>query len=148
MKYLCINCSYIYDESFWDTNEWIEPWTKIEKLENCPVCFETDTFNHIDEEIIYIDEDTKDNIELEHLIELEKEWENLLVTIWSNMHPMLEEHRITWAWLYDEYWDLVAEEFLSPDSDLVVEFEDFYLWEFEVRVKCNQHNMFARKFAL
>jgi rubredoxin len=146
MKYLCVNCNYIYDEALWDSTEWIKAWTKIEELEICPVCFEYDIFEPIKEEVIYIEEDTKDKFELAHFIEVEKKNWVLKVVIWGNSHPMWEEHRICWAWLFDEYWDLVDEEFLSADWDSIVEFVDYDLWEFEVRVMCSQHKLFGRKF--
>jgi rubredoxin len=146
MKYLCINCNYIYDEALWDYIEWIPAWTKIERLERCPVCFEYDTFEWIKEEVIYIEKNTNDRIELAHFIEVKRKNWILEVIIWKNSHPMWEEHRICWVWLFDEYSDLVDEEFLSPDSDSIVEFEDYNLWEFEVRIKCSQHKLFGRKF--
>ena len=40
-KYLCIPCWYIYDESVWDPDSWIEPGTKFEDIPDdwrCPVC--------------------------------------------------------------------------------------------------------------
>ncbi len=30
MKYLCVNCNYIYDEAIWDSWEGIEAGTKID----------------------------------------------------------------------------------------------------------------------
>ena len=148
MKYLCVNCWFVYDEAFWDKSEWILPWTKIEDLLECPVCNEIDTFNYINEEIIYMNKDTRDKYELAHFIDAKKENWKLLVTIWDNMHPMTEDHRICWLWLYDEYWDLVTEEFLWVDDDTTLELEDYELDEFEVRLKCSQHNLFSRKFDL
>lgn len=41
-KYLCIPCGYIYDESIWDPDSWISPWTRFEDIPNdwvCPVCW-------------------------------------------------------------------------------------------------------------
>lgn len=41
-KYICIPCWYIYDESVWDPDGWIEPWTKFEDIPDnwrCPVCW-------------------------------------------------------------------------------------------------------------
>ncbi len=43
-KYLCIPCGYIYDESIWDPDSWIEPGTKFEDIPDdwyCPVCWVT-----------------------------------------------------------------------------------------------------------
>lgn len=148
MKYLCTNCSYVYEESFWDEVEWIEAWTKIESFDACPVCDEFDTFHHIEEEIIYIEEDTGDALELLHFIDATKQDWTIQVTIWNNIHPMWKEHRISWVWLFDEYWELLEEEFLWVESDLSIDFYDYDLDDFEIRVKCNEHNLFARKFAL
>lgn len=146
MKYLCVECNYIYDESLWDPSEWIEPWTKIEDFIKCPVCDEYDSFHHINEEVIYIDDNTPDRIELEHDIHVNNDNNSVEVTIWNNQHPMTSDHRITWVWLYDEYSDLVDQKFLWVDDDSVVVFDNYDLDEFEVRVKCSQHKLFAKKF--
>ena len=40
-KYICIPCSYIYDENLWDPDGWLEPWTKFEDIPDdwvCPIC--------------------------------------------------------------------------------------------------------------
>jgi rubredoxin len=146
MKYLCVNCNYIYDEALWDELEWIKAWTKIENLRTCPVCWAEDSFEYIKEEVIYIEEWTPDRIEQEHFIEAEKKDWYVTVCIWKNEHPMTQNHRIVWVALYDEYGDMLDEVFLWEDDDLVVDFEDYYLDEFEVRVACNQHKLFGRKF--
>ncbi len=146
MKYLCVNCNYVYDESIWDEVDWIEAWTKIDQFEFCPVCNEYDSFHHINEEVTYIDENTVDKIDLEHDIEVSRDDFSIEVIIWNNSHPMWDDHRITWVWLYDEYSDLVDEKFLSVDSDSVVVFDDYDLDEFEIRVKCSLHKIFAKKF--
>lgn len=42
VKWLCVPCWYIYDESIWDPDSWINPWTKFEDIPDdwrCPVCF-------------------------------------------------------------------------------------------------------------
>lgn len=149
MKYLCVNCNYIYDEAIWDNVDSIEAWTKIEDIETCPSCYEYDTFSHITEEITYLDSEFFfDSIEQEHDIEIEKIDNNLSITIWWNSHPMWDDHRIAWVWLFDEYWDLVEENFLSENDDTIVIFEDYDLDEFEIRVKCTQHKIFAKKFVL
>ncbi len=41
-KYLCVPCGYIYDETKWDEDGWIPPWTKFEDIPDnwvCPVCW-------------------------------------------------------------------------------------------------------------
>lgn len=148
MRYICTNCNYNYDEAFGDQWEWIEVWTKIENIEKCPVCDECDTFHHINEEICYIEDDTNDILEQEHFIEVSMEKDNLHVIIWDNIHPMWENHRIAWIWIFDEYWDFYEEKFLEIDTDPSVLFENFELEEFEVRIKCSVHQIFAKKFEL
>lgn len=148
MKYLCTNCSYVFDEAIWDNWEEIPAWTKIEQLEYCPVCEEYDTFHHINEEVTYLDENTRDYIDFEHNIELIHDDFRFEITIWNNSHPMWEDHRIAWIWLFDEYADLVEEKFLDTDSDTVVVFDDYDMDEFEIRIKCTQHNTFWKKFQL
>jgi|GEM_PF-300970 hypothetical protein len=70
MKYLCTNCGYVYDESAGDESEEIECGTRVDDLDCCPVCFEVDPFFQVKEEVIYIDENTRDRIELEHFIKI------------------------------------------------------------------------------
>ncbi|EKE28163.1 MAG: hypothetical protein ACD_3C00086G0007 [uncultured bacterium (gcode 4)] len=43
-RWLCVPCSYIYDESIWDIDGWIMSWTKFEDIPmdwRCPVCWVT-----------------------------------------------------------------------------------------------------------
>lgn len=148
MKYLCVNCNFIYDEAIWDQVDWIPAWTKIEDINYCPACQETDTFNHINEEINYIPENTVDKIDLEHNIEMHHDNFRFEITVWWNSHPMWDDHRIAWVALFDEYSDLVEEKFLWIDDDSFVVFDDYDLDEFEIRVKCTQHQTFAKKFIL
>jgi len=148
MKHLCVNCSYIYDEAIWDSWEGIEAWTKIEDIVSCPVCDEYDSFHFISEEITYLWDDLNDKFEVEHFIELNHIDDTFEIIIWWNMHPMWEDHRIAWVWLFDEYCDLVEEKFLWIDDDSVVVFDDYWLQDLEVRIKCTQHKLFAKKFVL
>jgi desulfoferrodoxin (superoxide reductase-like protein) len=85
-------------------------------------------------------------MEQEHFIEAEKKDGYITVCIWNNEHSMWKDHRIAWVGLYDEYEDLLGEVFLWEDDDLVIDFEDYDLDEFEVRVACSKHKMFGRKF--
>lgn len=148
MKYLCTNCSYTFDEAFWDEWEEIEAGTKIDTFLSCPVCFEEDSFFQIKEEVNYIHKNTNDKIELEHFIKIYHKNRKIEVEIWNNSHPMEKDHRILSVSLFDEYWDLVLEKFLWEDDDTFVVFDDFDLDIVEVRVKCSKHWLFARKFAL
>ena len=148
MKYLCTNCNYIYDEALWDSGEWLESGVKIDDNFMCPVCEEYDTFHHVNEEICYLDDEPTDLFEIDHFIEVNHKWEEFEVIIWWNTHPMWEDHRIVWVWLFDEYSDLIDEKFLKTDDDSVVIFDDFWIDEFEIRVKCSEHKLFAKKFVL
>lgn len=148
MKYICTNCSYVYDESSGDEVEEIEAGTKIDSLDCCPVCLETDGFFQLKEEVIYLDENTVDKVELEHLPDINHDWINIEVTVWNNSHLMEKEHRILSIWLFDEYWDLVEEKFLWIDDDTVVVFDDYDLDEIEIRVRCSKHWIFGKKFEL
>jgi desulfoferrodoxin (superoxide reductase-like protein) len=138
----------MYDEALWDKTENIRAWTSISNIKICPICEEEDSFEIVKEEIIYIEEDTIDRIEQEHFIEAERKDWYITICIWKNEHPMWPDHKIVWVGLYDEYWDLLDEIFLWDDDDLVVDFEDYDLDEFEVRVWCSKHKLFWRKFKL
>ncbi len=147
MKYFCTNCSYNYDEAFWDEIEEIEAWTNIEDFENCPSCWEFDSFMFVKEEVNYLDEFTKDIKELEHFIEIEKsENDKIKVIIAEAEHPMDENHRIASVSVFDEYWDLVEEKFLKDELESETILDNYNLEDFEIRVKCNKHWVFARKF--
>ncbi|MDD3794302.1 MAG: rubredoxin [Candidatus Gracilibacteria bacterium] len=148
MKYLCVNCNYIYDEAIGDSGEGIEAGTKIDEIISCPVCEEYDTFHHINEEITYLGNDLNDKFEVEHFIEVNHIDDTVEVIIGGNTHPMGEDHRIAWVGLYDEYGDLVEERFLNSDDDSAVTFDDYSLDEIEIRIKCTQHKLFAKKFVL
>lgn len=148
MRYLCTNCSYIYDEGEWD--EVIKQWTRFEKLDYsfvCPVCWEEkDGFQEIIEEINYVSEDPYDHLEIDHYLEIDKIWDILKVIIGNEIHPMGESHRITSVSLYDEYGELIEEIFLKFDEDPTVEFQFDDLWEFEIRCRCSLHGVWGRKF--
>lgn len=148
MKYLCTNCGYVYNESTGDESEEIECGTRVDDLDCCPVCFEVDPFFQVKEEVIYIDENTRDRIELEHFIKINYKNRKIEVTVWDNSHSMGEEHRLLSISLFDEYWDLVEEKFLKIDDDTFVVFDDYDLDDVEIRVRCSKHWIFAQKFAL
>lgn len=148
MKYICTNCGYVFDEALWDEVEEINWWTKIEKLDCCPSCLELDSFFQIKEEVIYIWENTNDKIEQEHFINIFHKDRKIEVEIWWNSHPMEKEHRLLSIWLFDEYWDLVEEKFLKEEDDTFVIFDDYDLDYLEIRLRCNKHWIFGKKFAL
>lgn len=143
MKYLCINCNYIYDEAFWDKEENIEIW---EELNQCPICEEYDTFQWIEEEINYINDDDLTWLEIDHFPEVEIKENKIFVTVWNEIHPMWPEHRIAAVSLYDEYWDLIKVNYLELETEAITEFDFDNLDEFEIRVKCSVHWMWGRKF--
>lgn len=149
MKYFCIHCSYVYDEAFWDETEGIEAGTKIEDIQVCPSCGEIDSFLFVNEEVNYVDESTTDLKELEHFIEAKKleNWEIfIIISDWE--HPMEPEHKIASVSLFDEYGELIEEKFLKEENAHIWEqiFSDYGLDIFEIRVKCNKHWVFARRF--
>lgn len=150
MRYLCVECNYIYDESLWDETESISPWTKLENLWDffcCPVCWEnSDSFNEIIDEVNYIsNQKNTDSIESEHFINYEIVWDNLKVIIWKNIHPSGEDHRITQISLYDEYWDFIEEKFFDVDEHPIADFDISLLDDFEVRARCSLHWVWGRK---
>lgn len=150
MRYLCTNCNYIYDESLWEKDDGIEPWTRFDELWDyyvCPVCGEcSDIFQEIKEEINYIKNDhTLDFVENEHFIDTEVDWNNLRVTIWKEIHPFWDDHRITEVSLYDEYGDIVESQFLPSWEEPEVDFNISDLDDFEIRVRCSLHGLWWKK---
>ena len=150
MRYLCTNCNYVYDESIWDEWEWIEAGTIFDNLGEdfiCPVCNEDkDNFYIIEEEVNYIKEEKyKDYLMLEHFPEVKINEDKIIVSIWKDLHPMWEDHRISSVLLYDEYGDLVEEIFLDIDEEPIVEFDYFWDEEFEIRVRCSLHWLWGIK---
>ncbi len=144
MKYLCTNCSYIYDEDLGDKLENITPWTKFEDLKEnfkCPVCScPKDLFHEIKEEVIYLNEKAQDLIEAEHFINYKFDWNIIKISVWNPIaHPSWEEHRITSIWLYDEYWDLIYEKFFAIWEEAYLEFEHSFIDIYEIRARCSIH---------
>jgi len=145
MKYCCTNCNYVYDESLWDKEEWIDPWTMFYNLWDyfyCPMCYEwIENFDIVKEEVNYIEnENTSDFFELEHFPIIKIDWDKLVVSVWkNNKHSMEEWHYISSISICDEYWDLIEEKFLSPWDKPKVEFNFDNLDEFEIIVRCNFH---------
>ena len=143
MKYLCTECNYVFDNDIWDKEEEIEIWAQLEK---CPVCEEYDSFQWIDEEINYINDDNLGSLEIDHIPEIEIKANKLIVTVANEIHPMWEWHRIASVSLYDEYWDLIKTNYLELENEAVTEFDFDDLDEFEIRVKCSIHWVWWRKF--
>jgi len=146
MKYCCVNCRYTYDEALWDTIEWIESWTEFYSMQDffvCPGCGEwTDSFEVENEDVLYAENSLSlDFMERQHIPNIEILWDSVIVKIWIDEHPMLQEHYIASITLYDEYWDLVEGEFLSPESIPEIHFDISSIDDFEIRAKCNLHGI-------
>ncbi len=141
MRYLCTNCSYIYDEWTWDSEAWYEAWEGFYEMKDyfiCPCCSETiDSFHEIKEEVNYI-ENIKNlsNLEKIHFPIIKENYWEIIVKI---NHPKEEDHCITSISLYDEYGDLVEEKFIKKWWKTEVNFIDYDLDEFEIRIRCNLH---------
>ena len=143
MKYFCTECSYSYDDAFWDIEEWLEIWKTFDK---CPWCEEYDTFQWVEEEVNYIWDDNLEALEIDHFPEIEiKQWK-LKVIIANEIHPMWESHRIASVSLYDEYLELIQTNYLELNNEAITEFDFDDLDEFEIRVKCSLHWVWWKKF--
>ncbi len=146
MKYICTSCNYIFDEHIDDAEDSI---AEVNNDTKCPACGEYDTFQWIKEEVNYAkDLDNLELHEIEHIPQIkvvDEENHIISVWVWQENHPMETEHRLYSISLYDEYWDLVIEEFLPKEADPEVEFDVYDLDEYEIRVKCNIHGVWGRK---
>lgn len=145
MKYLCTNCSYIYDEALWDNQESVEAGTFFDELDeyfSCPVCWESkESFHEIKEEVLWAyDMNNLSWLEIEHLPKVDVVNKKAIVNI---SHPMVEWHHISSISIFDEYWDLVLEEFLDPTKEARIEFDISDLDDFEIRASCTQHGIWT-----
>lgn len=150
MKYCCMGCRYTYDEALGDPSEWIEAGTDFFSMQDyfvCPVCGEgPDSFEIEKEDVLYAeDKFNLDPLERQHIPHIEILWDTAIVKIWVDQHPMIEEHYIISIGLYDDYGDLVEEEFLSPDTSNELHFDISSFDSFEVRAKCNLHGIWGNK---
>jgi len=149
MKHLCTNCGYIYDEINGEVEDWIEYWTKLDDIREkfvCPSCFESsDNFQEITPYVQSLD-DWEDilGIEIEHIpnVDISDNWE---IKIEIN-HSSEESHFIWNIEIYDEYGDLVYEEFFRPWEPAYLEYDISDLDDFEIRVQCSIHWIFSKKF--
>ena len=144
MIYSCTWCRYIYDEAIWDEKENIKQWTLFNELEYdwiCPICWEDkDNFMEVNEEILTVEDiDNMTELEATHLPVITIDLDSVLVEVWHVEHSMVEWHFISSVWLYDEYWDIVFEEFLDIWKKPEIVFDISDLDSFEIRVKCNVH---------
>ncbi len=151
MRFLCTNCWHIYDESLWEIDDGITPWTCIEEISeeiHCPMCDGSfEDFSMIEDEIIYADNPKHlTDVEKEHLPRiLYKDTEKVEVCVGEEdaMHPSSEEHRIGAIYLVDDEWHIVEEVFIMPDEDPVAEFDISGLDVFEIRASCNKHGLWS-----
>ncbi|MCP4523297.1 MAG: hypothetical protein GY828_03690 [Candidatus Gracilibacteria bacterium] len=148
MRYLCTNCSFIYDEGEGEEN--IIGGTQFEDIHEsfrCPVCdAEKESFHEISEEVQNVSDTPYDPLEIDHFIETKKQGEKLIVIIGNEIHPMGEHHRISSVSLLDEYGDLIEEKFLEQDHEAIIEFDFDDLGEYEIRCRCSIHGVWGKKF--
>lgn len=151
MRFLCVNCGYIYDEALGDEADGIEPGTCIDQIDeetHCPMCDGSfDDFSPIEDEVIYIDDKNKmSHIEREHLPHiLYQDAEKVEVCIGEEeeMHPSGDDHRISAIYLVDDEGHIVEEVFIMPDEDPVAEFDITGLEVFEIRASCSRHGLWS-----
>lgn len=147
MRYLCINCSYIYDEALGDETDGIDAGTCIDQIDydvHCPGCDGSfEDFSPIEDEIIYVENrDRMTHAEREHLPRITyKDSQRVEVCIWDEeeLHPSGEDHRVTAIYLVDDEWHIIEELFIMIDEDPVAEFDISGLDSFEIRASCSQH---------
>ncbi len=150
MKCLCTKCGYIYDEMMWEKEDWIDYWTKFDSLWDnfiCPQCGEWgEYFQEINPHIHSLDDQNFIWIELEHTPIIE-ELDNGFIKI-EVEHPDEQDHFIWNIGIFDEYWELVYEEFIQPGTPAYLELDVSDLDEYEVRVQCSLHWIFGKKFEI
>lgn len=144
MKYICTNCNYIYDESIWEKEDWIETWTIFWQLWDhfcCPNCLEDkDFFHELIEEVNYIEkENIYDFMQNDHFINIEEKNDIIKVIIWKELHPSWEDHKIIEISLYDEYSELVENKFINQEKNPIVKFDISTLDDYEIRARCSIH---------
>ncbi len=148
MKYLCTKCNYIYDEMLWEKEDKIEYGTQFDNLWDnffCPQCNESgEYFQEITPYVHSLDEDSLVGIEAEHIPFIEKLADGFIKI--EVHHPDEEEHFVWNIWIFDEYWDVVYEEFIKPWNPAYLEFDVSDLDEYEIQVSCSLHGVFRKKF--
>lgn len=146
MRHLCTDCNYIFDEAFWELELAIKPGTRLDDAQDifaCPNCGAlSDMFEPIREEILYADNPAeKRGMEIEHipLVRPTDDIGMIEFIVWTQLHPSEDEHRITSVGLYDEYGDLVFEQFFEAEQEPIGEFDVSDFDSFELRARCNLH---------
>ena len=149
MRFLCINCWHIYDESLWEETDGIDPGTCIDQISediHCPSCDGSfEDYSPIEDEVIYIDDIHKmSHVEREHMPQIDYlDSERVEVSIGEELHSSNDDHRITAIYLVDDEWHIVEEIFIMPDEDPVAEFDISWIESFEIRASCNQHGLWS-----
>jgi len=151
MRFLCINCWHIYDESLWEVDDNIEPGTCIDEISqeiHCPSCDGSfEDFSPIEDEVIYAENpEHLSHIEREHMpriMHLDAHKVEVCVGEEEEMHSSSEEHRVTAIYLVDEEGHIVEEIFIMAFEDPVAEFDISGLDDFEIRASCNQHGLWG-----
>jgi rubredoxin/desulfoferrodoxin (superoxide reductase-like protein) len=145
MRYLCTNCSYIYNEALGDELEGIPSGTSFDELEQdfvCPSCYEEkENFQEIKDEINYpYDSENLSSLEKEHFINYYLEKGVLKIYVGKDEeHSMEKDHFVASIGIYDENDEKVEEKFISSQDDGSAEFNIDYLDEFEIKIYCSQH---------
>ncbi len=151
MRFLCVNCSYIYDESLWEETDGIEPGTCVHEIGediHCPGCDGSfEDFSPIEDEVIYVDNPEKlsyiEREHMPHIIYQDTEKVEVCIGEEDEMHPSGEDHRITAIYLIDDEGHIVEEVFIMADEDPVAEFDISWLELFEIRASCSQHGLWS-----
>ncbi len=149
MRFLCVNCWYIYDESLGDETDGIDVGTCIDEINeetHCPGCDGSfEDFSPIEDEVLYAeDPDNMDHIEKEHVPYIVyQDTQKVEVQIGEDMHTVGDDDRITAIYLVDDEWHIVEEIFIMPDEDPVAEFDISGLEFFEIRSSCSRHGLWS-----
>lgn len=148
MKYHCSWCDYIYDESLWDEDLEIIPYTTFDNLPNdffCPFCDTyKDDFILFDEEVNYpIDINNLAPKEQEHFPNFTIKDDVLNFSLDENIHPNTQEHFISKISLYDEIWDEIDSKKFNFWDEINWNFYLDYLDNFELRVFCIKEGIFS-----
>ncbi len=149
MRFLCVNCSHIYDEALWEETDGIEPGTGIDEISediHCPSCDGSfEDFSPIEDEVIYADDPHNlSHVEREHMpriMHLDDQKVEACVGEEEEMHSSSEEHRVTAMYLVDEHGHIVEEVFIMAFEDPIAEFDISGLDDFEIRASCNMHGL-------
>jgi rubredoxin len=149
MKHLCTRCGYIYDEMMWEQAEGIPFGTTLESMEwifYCPNCdASSELFQWVPPYIHSLDESFLLSIEHEHEPLIEHGEDGYIHLRFD--HNQDNEHFVWNIWIFDEYWDMVHQEFFDPWKEIIAEFDVWGLDEYEIRIECSVHGIFSKKIS-